>query len=107
VRILLDECVPRGLTRALADLDVAHVVDLGWSGRRNGVLLASMLEAGFAVFITVDRNLAFQQNIPAAGVSVIVLHAAKNRVQDLLPLVPDVRTILATAEPGQVYRTGV
>jgi hypothetical protein len=107
VRIVLDECVPRGLMRALADLDVAHVVDLGWSGRRNGVLLASMLEAGFAVFLTVDRNLAFQQNIPAAGVSIIVLHATKNRVQDLVPLMPEVRAILTSAEPGKVYHAGV
>ncbi len=71
------------------------------------MLLASMLEAGYAIFVTVDRNLAFQQNIPAAGVSVIVLHAAKNRVQDLLPLVAEVRTLIATAAPGQVYRVGV
>ena len=107
MRILLDECVPRGLARALADLDVAHVVDLGWSGRRNGVLLASMLTAGYTVFITVDRNLAFQQNIPAADVCVIVLHAAKDRVQDPVPLLPEVRAILATAALGKVYRAGV
>lgn len=107
MRILLDECVPRELTRALSDLDVAQVVDLGWSGRRNGVLLATMLAEGFAAFVTVDRNLAFQQNIPASGVIVVVLHAMRNRVADLLPLLPAVREILVTAQPGQVYRAGV
>ncbi len=106
MRILLDECVPRGLGRALADLDVAHVVDLGWSGRRNGVLLESLIAAGFTVFITVDRNLVFQQNIPASGIIVVVLHAMKNRVADLVPLLPEVREILAVAERGQVYRAG-
>jgi hypothetical protein len=37
-RILLDECVPRRLQRALPSLDVSHVVTEGWAGRRNGVL---------------------------------------------------------------------
>jgi hypothetical protein len=107
VRILFDECTPRPLLRELGGFDVAHVLDLGWQGRKNGVLLASMLDAGFTVFVTVDRNVPYQQNIPASGLIVIVLQAAKNRLVDLRPLMPAVREILQTSEPGQVYRTGV
>ena len=107
MRILFDECTPRPLLRELAGLDVAHVLDLGWQGRKNGVLLASMLADGFTVFITVDRNVPYQQNIPASGIVVVVLEAPKNRLADLRPLMPKVRVILETAQPGQVYRTGV
>lgn len=107
MRILFDECTPRPLLREMGELDAAHVLDLGWQGRKNGVLLASMLEAGFTVFVTVDRNVPYQQNIPASGLIVIVLEAAKNRLADLRPLMPGVREILQTAQPGQVYRTGV
>ncbi len=107
MRILFDECTPRPLLRELAGLDVAHVLDLGWQGRKNGVLLASMLEAGFTVFITVDRNVPYQQNIPASGIIVVVLEAPKNRLADLRPLMVNVRVILETAQPGRVYRTGV
>ena len=106
MRILIDECTPRPLIRELADLDVAHVLDLGWQGRKNGDLLASMKAEGFTVFITVDRRVPFQQNIPASGLIVIVLEAVKNRLPDLRPLMPGVRVILATAQPGCVYRTG-
>ena len=106
-RILLDECVPRRFQRELPGLDVSHVVSEGWVGRRNGELLRVMREAGFTALITVDRNLAFQQNVAASGLSVIVLHARSNRVQDLRPLVPAVCDALAQAIPGQVTRVGV
>ena len=66
-----------------------------------------MLADGFTVFVTVDRNVPYQQHIPASGIVVIVLEAAKNRLADLRPLMSDVRVILKTAQPGQVYRTGV
>jgi uncharacterized membrane protein len=55
----------------------------------------------------VQLHAAFQQNNSAAGVTVIVLDAAENRVQDLVPLLPEVRVVLATAAPGQAYHTGV
>lgn len=107
MRILFDECTPRPLLREMTGFDVAHVLDLGWQGRKNGVLLASMLAADFTVFVTVDRNVPYQQNIPASGLIVIVLEAPKNRLADLRPLMPKVREILKAAQPGQVYRTGV
>jgi PIN like domain len=107
VRILFDECTPRPLLRELPGLDAVHVLDLGWQGRKNGVLLASMRAEGFTVFITVDRNLPYQQNIAASGVAVIVLEAAKNRLSDLRPLMPRVRSMLDGLVPGRVYRTGV
>lgn len=107
MKVLLDECTPRRLKREFGDLDVTHVADLGWQGRRNGKLLASMREAGYDALVTVDRNLQFQQNLPEAGIVVIVLRATTNRLADLRLHIPAVRDLLRTAEPGHVYRTGV
>jgi hypothetical protein len=55
----------------------------------------------FDVFITVDRNLSFQQNLPQFNIAVIVLQAQSNRLADLKPLAPSVLAILATAVKGQ------
>ena len=107
MRILLDESTPRPLKREFAGLDVTHVADIGWQGRQNGVLLVSMCEEGYDTLITVDQNLQFQQDVPSAGIAVVVLHAATNRLVDLRPLVPTVRELLAKAKPGNVYRAGV
>jgi hypothetical protein len=38
------------------------------------------------VFITVDRNLAFQQHLPALNLAVIVLRARSNRLMALIPI---------------------
>lgn len=107
MRILLDESTPRPLKREFHGLDVVHVADLGWQGRKNGFLLTSMCADGFDTLVTVDQNLQFQQNVPAAGIVVVVLHAPTNRLADLRPLVSEVRAILAEAKPGNVYRAGV
>jgi hypothetical protein len=107
-RALFDECVPRRLLRQyLADLDASHVLDEGWAGRRNGMLLRSMLEAGFSTLVTVDRNLVYQQNVASVGVAVIVLHARGNRVPDLVPLLPALRSALAEIQTGEIRHLGV
>jgi hypothetical protein len=61
---------------------------MGWSGKKNGELLKLMAQQAFEVFLTVDQNLRFQQNLSGAGVGIIVLVAAMNRLADLQPLIP-------------------
>ena len=61
MRLLLDECVPARLKRALPDHEVSTVVAQGWSGVKNGKLLR-LASQGFDAFITVDKNLPYQQN---------------------------------------------
>jgi hypothetical protein len=48
-----------------------------WSGIKNGPLLEKMRQERFNVFITGDRNLQFQQHLPASGVAVVVLRAGR------------------------------
>jgi len=106
MRLLLDECVPRPLKRDLAGHEVAHVRDLGWSGKRNGEILRLMVGAGFDTFLTVDQKLPFQQNVSAQGIAVVVLAAKTNRRKELLPLVPAVLVALQTLQRGQLIRVG-
>jgi len=63
VRILLDEQLPRQLVPYLIGHDVRTVQQESWAGLKNGALLMSAEDAGFAVFLTGDQNLQFQQNI--------------------------------------------
>jgi hypothetical protein len=54
MRILLDECVPRPLKRELKDYEVRTVVDMGWSGKKNGELLQLMKQQSFTILLTTD-----------------------------------------------------
>lgn len=59
------------------------------------------------MFVTVDRNLTFQQNIEKFRIAIVVLVARGNRLQDLMPLVPALQLAVDTIESGQVVRLGV
>ncbi|MEM8545621.1 MAG: hypothetical protein AAGF66_16700 [Cyanobacteria bacterium P01_H01_bin.119] len=89
MRIILDECVDRRLAKEFVDYDITTVPNMGWAGIKNGQLLARV-SGSFDVFITVDRNLPFEQNLTQFDVAVIVLQALSNRLADLKPLVPKV-----------------
>lgn len=105
MKILLDECIDRKLAREFPGYEVKTVPQMGWAGVKNGQLLA-LAEAEFDVFITVDRNLSFQQNLPQFNIAVIVLQAPSNRLADLQPLAPEVLAILITVAKGQVTVVG-
>ena len=104
MRLLLDECVPRPLKRELPGHEVEHVVDKGWSSKRNGELLDLMVANGFAGFVTVDQHLEFQQNVRATGLAVVVLVARTNRLKELLPLAPALRAALDRIQGGELVR---
>ena len=105
MRVLLDECVDWRLSRSLVGHDVKSARQMGWASIKNGELLA-LASDQFDVFITVDRNLSFQQNPQALGIAVIVLHARTNRLTDLLPQVPELLTAIALTKPGIVKIVG-
>ena len=100
MRILLDECVSRPLRRELPDHEARSVVEMGWAGKRNSELLRLLTAEHFAVFLTTDQNLRYQQNLRGLQVAVVVLIAPTNRLDDLIPLIPTVRTVLGTIQPG-------
>ena len=100
MRVLLDECVPRPLRREFPNHDVRTIREMGWAGKKNGELLALMAADGFEVLLTVDQNLQHQQNLAAAGVAVVVMVAASNRLPDLIPVIPAVEAALTTVQPG-------
>lgn len=87
MRVRLDECVDWRLSRDISGHDVKTAHQMGWATIKNGELLARAAEY-FDVFVTVDRNLAFQQNVAAFAIAVIVLSAKSNRPADIKPLVP-------------------
>lgn len=64
MRILIDECVDWRISRGIAGHQVKTARQMGWSTKKNGELLA-LAEEYFDVFVTVDRNLSFQQNVLA------------------------------------------
>ena len=101
MRLLLDECVDRRLAREIRGHEVSTVSELGWAGIRNGELLVRA-SGRFDIFVTVDRNLAFQQNTADLPVAVVILRARTNRLVDLKPLVADLLDRLPNIKLGEI-----
>lgn len=101
-RVLLDENVPRQLAREISEHKVATVTGQGWTGVLNGELLLRAEVAGFQVFITADRNLEYQQTLTSRSFGVIVLFPVRLKMEYIHPLVPVLREMVGSVEPGQV-----
>ena len=59
------------------------------------------------VFVTMDHNLPYQQNIPALSFGVIAVYAHSNRLADLRPIVRELLAAIPTAAPRTWVRVGV
>jgi predicted nuclease of predicted toxin-antitoxin system len=71
LNILIDECLPRYVKTMLHEYTVYTVQDMGWSGIKNGDLLA-LAEPQFNVFLTADKNLRYQQNLQSRRLAIVV-----------------------------------
>jgi hypothetical protein len=99
VRIFLDECVDWRLSREFLGHEVKTARQMGWSTIENGTLLALASEQ-FDVFVTIDQNLPYQQNLAALPIAVAVLQARTSRLADLRLLVPSLLRVLESLRPG-------
>jgi hypothetical protein len=105
LKVLLDECIDARFASHVTGFDTQTVLTKGWSSISNGKLL-TLAQAEFDVFVTVDKNLSFQQHLPKYAIAVILIHCKSNRVEDLLPLLPDLLDVIPKASRGKVSHIG-
>ena len=105
MRLPLDECVPKRLKRELSDHEAKTVQDMGWAGIKNGALLR-LADGQFDAFLTVDQGIEYQQNLSGLNISIVIMVAASNDVDDLRPLLPAVEAALIGLGPGEIVRVG-
>ena len=104
MKILLDENLPHDLRKHLQGHDVFTVAYVGWCGLKNGVLLQRAADDGFDVMITMDNGVAYQQNVQTLPCTVLILSAASNDIDVLLPLVPLILRRLGSLTPRSILR---
>ncbi len=103
MKLLIDECLPRGLKRLFAGHECRTVREMGWSGRKNGALLA-LAEKEFDVLVTIDQSMEHQQNLASRKIAVLVLGAPSNQMEDLAPVIPAALSALRSVQPGRLIR---
>jgi hypothetical protein len=74
LRVLIDNCVPRPLSRFLTSMYlVTEARKRGWARLQNGDLLSAGEDAGFDILVTTDKNMRYQQNLTGRTIAVVLL----------------------------------
>jgi predicted nuclease of predicted toxin-antitoxin system len=91
MKILLDENLPKKLQADFGiGLEIKTVRDMGWLGKKNGELLGLIVLNGFDIFVTIDKNLRYQQNLDRFDLKIFLLLAINNRRETLQALIEKV-----------------
>jgi hypothetical protein len=86
VRVLFDQGTPEPLRHSLTQYEIAAAFEQGWSKLKNGELLDAAEKEGFAVLVTTDSNLKYQQNLQSCRIAVVVLTTTSwPRIQRAIP----------------------
>jgi hypothetical protein len=91
------------IIRSLTQFEVKTAKQMGWSALKNGTLLREAANQ-FDVFLSTDSGIEFQNNIREIEIAVIILEPKRNRLAELLPLVPKLLTAIESAQLGTVSR---
>ena len=92
MKLLLDENLPIKLKYRFIDsgIDAFTVKDMRWLGKENGDLLQEMLANNFTAFITIDNNIASQNNFSGYPIAVLVLVAHDNTYETIMEFFDDI-----------------
>ena len=107
MKVFVDECVTYDLMPHLTGHQFTHIADTPLRGAKNGAMLRAVAP-DHAVFLTTDKSIPYQQNLKKFAMAFIILRAASNDVEDLLPLLPRLTAVLERIEaggyaPGDLY----
>ena len=76
MRVLFDQGTPVPLRQSLTQHEVSTAYERRWSSLKNGDLLDTAEREGFAVLVTTDSNLKYQQNLRSRRIAIVVLTSA-------------------------------
>jgi len=102
MKLLLDENIPQKANARFQGHEVFTVEQMGWKGKENGELLKLMVQEGFNAFVTLDKNLKYQQNLSKYPVIVFLLKASNNKPATIQPLLNKVQEKLSSVLKPQI-----
>ena len=103
MKILLDECVTKRLKAHLISHDVSTVKDRGWTGLKNGVLMAVAAESGFDILLTIEKNIQRQLTIEKYNLIVVILDTPSSKIEMITKFLPAFEEQVSSFLKGNVY----
>jgi predicted nuclease of predicted toxin-antitoxin system len=104
MKLLFDENMPFSLAKHLLSHECAIVTRIGWTGTKNGALLAKAELEGFDALVTLDDNIPGEQNMTGRNISVIILKPKRQGKLAVIELRESLELVLVDLQPGSVHR---
>ena len=79
---------------------------MGWASFKNGDLLAAA-SGKFEVLVTTDQRLSYPRDSSTMAIAVVVHVVRRNKLEFLLPLVPELGKVLQVVKQGELRRVGI
>ncbi len=103
MKVLLDECVTKRLKSYLADFEVYTVVEMGWSGVKNGKLMSLCISHNFDMILTIDKNMMYQQNLEKYPITILILNSLTSKLEELILFIPSFTRQIHQFEKNKAY----
>ena len=106
MRLILDECIPKKFKASFVGHECSTIPEEGLAGKQNGELLSFVEQAGFQLFVTLDKGIRYQQNLAGRNIAILIIRTRSNRLIDLLPHADACLAALSAARAGEVVVIG-
>jgi hypothetical protein len=103
MKILLDENIDVYFANFLRRYEVFTVNQMGWNAKKNGELLSLASEFGINFFVTLDKNIKYQQSLKKYNMKFIVLNVINSRIETLQLNVSEIVKIIESNPPTQLF----
>jgi hypothetical protein len=107
MKILLDERRPLDFRHSFPGHDAHSAQWAGLKGKKNGELLRLAEAAGYDVLLSVDRGIPHQHSPAGRKLSIVVIVARTNQLEDLAVMADFILTALETIQSGQILTVSV
>jgi predicted nuclease of predicted toxin-antitoxin system len=102
LKIIIDECLPKRLTKFFSEHEVWTVPQIGLGGSSDTILLDELDKREIDLFITIDGNIEYQQQFKGRVFGTIVIRSVSNRFSDLVHLETTLVEALQGVTAGEI-----
>lgn len=106
MRILLDECVNPRVRQAFSGHDVRTLTEVGWRALPDSELVIRA-QGLIDVLITNDRGFEFEHDLDRLTFGIVIVHVARNRLEDYRPLFAALARATEAIRAGEVTHVGL
>ena len=102
MKIIIDECLPKRVTRFFPEHEAWTVPQIGLAGYHDTALLDELDKREIDVFVTIDGNIEYQQQFAHRKFGTIIIRSVSNRFSDLENLNPQLHDAITNIKPKQI-----